>query len=84
MTKRTRDSLPEQNDYLKALAELAAKGDEIVDWKVTRSLEEAKLLSINTEFQTRLTRSGTAGKSNHAFRKALLIQARFFTSIPSI
>jgi hypothetical protein len=40
MTKNTRDSAPEENDYLKAFAELAAKGDEIVDWKITRSLEE--------------------------------------------
>jgi hypothetical protein len=51
MNKGTQDSALEQNDYLKAFAELAAKGDEIVDWKITRSLEEAKLLSINVEFQ---------------------------------
>lgn len=40
--------------YLTSLNHLMAKGPEIVGWKVTRTLEEAKRLSINAEFQEAL------------------------------
>jgi hypothetical protein len=36
---------------VKAFSELMSKGDEIIDWKVSRTLEEAKALSVNEDFQ---------------------------------
>lgn len=41
-------------DYVTAFNRLFAKRNEIVDWKFTRTLEEAKRLSINAEFQKAL------------------------------
>ena len=39
------------NAYMAAFEHLAEKGDVIVDWKINRTLEEAKRLSVNSEFQ---------------------------------
>src|ERR1044071_2587889 len=41
----------EQDAYRKAFSELMAKSDEIVEWKISRTLEEAKILSVNADFQ---------------------------------
>jgi|GEM_PF-1836293 len=41
--------------YLRAFEHLADKGDDIVDWKISRTLELAKRLSVNSEFQKALS-----------------------------
>lgn len=39
------------SEYLAALQGLLNKSTEIAEWKITRSLEEAKILSVNSTFQ---------------------------------
>jgi hypothetical protein len=41
----------EQEAHTKAFFELLDKSDEIVEWKISRTLEEAKTLSVNADFQ---------------------------------
>ncbi len=41
----------EQEAYWKAFHEMLEKSSEIVEWKVSRTLEEAKALSVNEDFQ---------------------------------
>lgn len=50
-TERKAAPTVEQEAYMKALFEMFDKSDEIVEWKVSRTLEEAKTLSVNAEFQ---------------------------------
>jgi hypothetical protein len=42
--------LLEDKEYQEAYLELLNKSEEIVDWKINRTLEEAKLLSVAPEF----------------------------------
>lgn len=49
---RRKAAPPEKWDaYRKAFSELMDKSDQIVEWKVSRTLEEAKVLSVNADFQ---------------------------------
>lgn len=51
MDKEIEINIEDISDYAAALRALTNKGVEIADWKITRGLEEAKLLSVNSEFQ---------------------------------
>lgn len=51
MSTESRPPTPDEKEYLEAFSGLVNKSQEIVDWKVNRTLEEAKLLSVNPEFQ---------------------------------
>ena len=52
---RGKPTVSASDAYMTAFEQLAAKGDDIVDWKINRTLEEAKRLSVNSEFQMMLS-----------------------------